>query len=132
MTDDPKHHHHPKENTVGWYFYEFWPIMVFGLFFVIMCSVPVALSMNFAATDVFSSANFVWWGYGLLIIASFLVAWVLTFLAPKFLGVYMFLLGVAALIMVENGTGMNWGKSIAVCYLAFVFFGSIMLAKSKD
>lgn len=135
MTDDPKNHthgNHPKENTVAWYFHEFWPIMIFGGFFVLMCAVPVALSTNFAANDVFSSANFVWWGYGLLIISAFIIAWLITFLAPKFMGVYMFLLGVAALILTEHATATQWGSMIAVQFLAFVFFGSILLAKSKD
>ncbi|MEB3286411.1 MAG: hypothetical protein VKJ04_02795 [Vampirovibrionales bacterium] len=119
------HQNHPEPNTVGWYFFEFWPVMVFGSCFVLMMAIPLCLSGAFAAGDYYSQAS-VWAPYGLLIIGAFLMAWLVTFIAPWAMGAYVFLLGVYALIMVENVTAMNWGWMLAVLFLAFMVLGNLI------
>lgn len=122
---------HPTPNTVAWYFYEFWPVMLFGGLFVLMVSVPLILSGAFAKADVFSSSDFVWAPYGLLIIAAFLVAWVITFCLPQIIGWYIFGLGLLALVSAEGWTATDWGKSLAFFFLLFVFLGNIYMFQVK-
>lgn len=123
---------HPEPNTVGWYFFEFWPIMVFGTCFVLMMALPLTMSEGFAAGDVFSSSDFVWAPYGILIIAAFLLGWLITFVVPRLMGAYIFCLAVYALILTENVTAMNWGWTLAILFLGFVVFGGIYMLKVKD
>jgi hypothetical protein len=87
------------EGRVTWFFHEFWPIMVPGSCFVLMCAIPLTLSGMMH--NPFSASDVVWPFYGLLLIAEFLMAVVLACLAPRLLGVYMLVLAIYGLIFAE-------------------------------
>ncbi len=125
-------HEHPPEHTFGWYFYEFWPIMLFGGLFVIMCAIPISLSGLFAASDVYSSSDQVWAPWGLFIIGAFLVCLTLMFVLPRLVGWAVFLIGVAWLVLAEGATAMNWGPWMAILFLFFMLVGNVALPQKKE
>ncbi len=132
--------HHPERSEqeskpgyrIQWFFHEFWPILLFGSFFVIMCALPLILSSQFAAMRDFSTSDIVWGPYGLLIIGAFLVAILLTFFAPRLLAWYLFLLGVLALVLAEGTAAFRVGASVAIVFLGFVLFGIFVLPQKRN
>ncbi len=125
-------HSHPPEHTFGWYFYEFWPVMLFGGFFVLMCAIPISLSGLFSASDVYSSADQVWAPWGLFIIGAFLLCLTLLFTAPRLVSWAVFFIGVAWLILAEGATAMNWGPWMAILFLGYMLVASFLFPQKKE
>ena len=146
MTQTPANHseshqaHHDfdinnPEGRMNWFFQEFWPIMVPGSFFLVMCAIPLTLSG--ILHNPFSSADVVWSGYGLLLVVEFLVAIALVCLAPHLLGIYMLILGIYSLIVAEHGNAWRVGflsdgqhtwmiSTIAILFLTYVLIGNLV------
>lgn len=123
------------EGRMSWFFNEFWPIMIPASFFLFMCAIPLTLSGMMR--NPFSSSDMVWGGYGLLIIAEFLFAVVLVCLAPRFLGLYMLILAMYALVFAESNKAYTVGfvtdgqhtwmiSSIAILFLTYVIIGNLV------
>jgi len=146
-THDPFEHHEPEhdfdisnpEKRIGWFFQEFWPVMIPASFFLIMCALPLTLSgmlhNPFCASDV------VWPLYGLLLIAEFIMAVILIWLAPRLLGVYMLVLAIYGLIFAENFKAYTvgfisdgahtWMISVpAILFLTYLVIGNLVFMNS--
>lgn len=135
-------HHHPREGSVSWYFYEFWPIMFFGVIFLIMCALPIILSGAFQEEYVFTMGEHELFGpynafpvYGLFILFSYALALVVMFVLPRLVGWVVFGLGVIALVLVQgvsdNTTALSWGPWVAIVWLGFVLFGNLFLTRIR-
>lgn len=137
------HHEFDISNAEGrwiWFFKEFWPIMIPASFFLIMNAIPLTLSG--ALHNPFSAADVVWPGYGLLLIAEFLGAVAIICLAPRLLGIYMFLLAVYGLVTAENGHAWQAGfvsdgmhhtwmiNNISILFLTYVAVGNLVFMNS--
>lgn len=127
------------EGRMSWFFKEFWPIMIPASFFLFMNALPLTLSG--AMHNPFSSADAVWAGYGVLLIAEFLVAVAIIALAPRFLGVYMLLLGIYSLIFAESGKAWKAGfvsdglhswmiSPVAILVLTYFLIGNLVFMNS--
>jgi len=147
MTDHHESHgaHHDfdisnPEGRWNWFFKEFWPIMIPATFFLVMNAIPLTLSG--ALHNPFSSADVVWAGYGLLLIAEFLGAVAIICLAPRFLGLYMLLLSIYGLVYAEkwgawragwvnDGMHHTWMiNSISILFLTYVAIGNLVFLNS--
>ncbi len=126
-------------DRVAWFFYEYWPIIVPGSCFLLLCALPLTLSGMMH--NPFSSADVVWSGYGLLLIAEFVVAVLVIALAPRFLGIYLLLLAIYSLIVAENGKAWTVGfvsdglriwpiNVIAILFLSYVLVGNIVFMQA--
>jgi hypothetical protein len=144
---DPFAHHEAEhdfdisnpEGRVTWFFQEFWPIIIPASFFLLMCAIPLTLSGMMH--NPFSAADSVWPFYGLLLIAEFLLAVVLIWLAPRLLGVYMLVLAIYGLIFAENFKAYTagfvsdgahtWMISVpAILFLTYVVIGNLVFMNS--
>lgn len=130
-------HEHTAHDTssingrTNWFFEEFWPIMLFAGFFLLMLAIPLTLSGLFP--NPFATSTTVWPAYGLLIIGYYLVALAITFLAPGWLGAWILLIVIYDLILAEGVTATNWGNSISVLFLMYVVVGLfVFLISGKD
>lgn len=145
MTQMPNQHesheaHHDfdisnPEGRMSWFFKEFWPIMIPASFFLFMNAIPLTLSG--AMHNPFSSADVVWGGYGILLIAEFLLAVAIIALAPRFLGIYMLILSIYSLIFAESGRAWTAGfisdgrhtwmiSTIGILFLTYVLIGNLV------
>ena len=139
------HHAHQEfdisnpEGRATWFFQEFWPIIIPGSFFIIMCALPLTLSGMMH--NPFSASDVVWPLYGLLLIAEFLMAIVLICLAPRLLGVYMLVLAIYGLIVAEHFKAYTVGfvsdgqhtwmiSSIAILFLTYLVIGNLVFMNS--
>ena len=133
---DDKQHHHPPEGTVGWYFYEFWPVMFFGMCFILMCATPVTLSFIFGSSDPYSSSDIVPFGFGLGLLLAFSFSLVVLFVVPRFIGWYVFILGMLGLVFmrhpVHNDLAVSWGPWIAILFLVNMFAANFFLPVKED
>lgn len=112
-----EHAEHPPEGTVAWFFFEFWPIVLFGGLFVLMCTLPLIFS-GFLSLQAL--------GIGL----AFLLAFAVTFLATRFLGLYLFALGVIAFTLQPQAFSMaTW---VGLFFLLFVLIGAMVLPQKKS
>lgn len=91
------HAHHPPEGTIGWFFYEFSPIILFGGLFVLMCVLPMALIPSNATMltptkfwELIRKVVLTPWALGIM--ASFIGAFCITFWATRWIGMYMLML----------------------------------------
>lgn len=127
------------EGRATWFFQEFWPILVPGSCFVLMCALPLTLSGMLH--NPFSASDVVWPLYGLMLIAEFLMAVTIICLAPRFLGIYMLLLGIYELIFAEHfkaytvafvtdGQHTWMISSIAILFLTYVVIGNLVFMNS--
>lgn len=127
------------EGRAVWFFHEFWPILVPGACFVLMCAIPLTLSGMLR--NPFSASDVVWPFYGLLLIAEFLMAVVLICLAPRLLGVYMLVLAIYGLIFAENfkaytvafvsdGQHTWMISNIAILFLTYLVIGNLVFMNS--
>ena len=134
--------HHPKEGTVGWYFYEFWPIMFFGLLFLLMCATPIVLSGMFQETYVYTMGEHDLFGpynafpiYGIFILVAFILALVFTFVIPKLVGWLVLALGVVALVLIQGVSGdttaLSWGPWIAIVFIGYMLFVNLFLTRIR-
>lgn len=134
--NEPTAHHHPPENTVGWYFYEFWPVMFFGMCFIIMCSMPVMLSVVFGTNDIYSSSDIVDFRFGLAMLIAFCFSLVVLFVVPRFIGWYVFILGMLGLVFmkdpVHNDIALSWGPWIALLFLTELFAANFFLPRMEE
>lgn len=120
---------HP-EGRMNWVFFDFWPIMLFVLVFIIMNALPLTLS-GFL-TNPFSAADVVWGGYGLGLLVAFALALVIFIVAPGFIMPYTLLLAIYALILAEGTRawtvgGTPWGSSIGILFLTYGLFAWLVL-----
>lgn len=107
----PEEHAHPKEGTVGYFFFEFWPIMMFVGLFLMMCALPMFLSPDFSA--VLSP-------WAAFILLSFVGSLAVLFLATRWIGMYLAVVSVAAFIV----TFITYPESIkifAIYWIAILF-----------
>ena len=129
------HHPHPPENTMAWYFYEFWPVMLFAFCFILMCSTPVALSAISGAHQRYSTSGVVDFRVGLGLFAAFVASLAVLFTLPRMIGWYVWLLGVFALVFF-NGfhpyNALHWGPWIAIWYLTALFLGNFFLPRKEQ
>ncbi|HEY9686295.1 MAG TPA: hypothetical protein V6C52_04895 [Coleofasciculaceae cyanobacterium] len=95
------------EGRLNWIFFEFWPIMIFVVVFLLMNAVPLTLSG--LLHNPFSSSDVVWSGYGLLLIAEFVVALIIFIVAPRAIMPYMMLVSAYGLIAAEQGKAWKVG-----------------------
>lgn len=127
------------EGRITWFFRDFWPIIIPGSFFLLMCALPLTLSGMMH--NPFSSADVVWPFYGLLLIAEFILAVILIWLAPRLLGVYMLVLAIYGLIFAENFKAYTVGfvsdtqhtwmiSTIAILFLTYVVIGNLVFMNS--
>lgn len=116
------------EGRMEWFFHEFWPIMVWGFIFVLMIALPLSLSGLFP--NPFATATTVWPVYGLLIAAYFVLAMLITFVAPGWLGVYILMLGIYCLIAAEDGAAWMQGSAIAILFLMYTVVGILIYMMS--
>jgi hypothetical protein len=137
---DPHHegHHFDVSNAEGrfqWFFKEFWPIILPGSCFLLMCAIPLTLSGMLH--NYFSASDVVWGGYGLLLIVEFLVAVAIVCLLPHLLGVYLLLLAIYGLVLAESGNAWTVGflsdghntwmiNSISILFLTYVAIGNLV------
>lgn len=123
------------EGRFYWFFREFWPIMIPATFFLFMNAIPLTLSG--LLHNPFSSADIVWGGYGLLLIAEFLVAAVIVCLCPHLLGAYMLLLSIYGLVTAEHFHAWKAGflsdgkhtwmiNSVSIVFLSYVAVGNLV------
>lgn len=141
MSNHPEHeegHHFDVSNAEGrfrWFFQEFWPIIVPGACFLLLCAIPLTLSGMMH--NYFSSSDVVWSGYGLLLIAEFLLAVVIVCLCPQLLGIYMLVLSIYGLVTAENFNAWQAGwvsdgrhtwmiSTLAVLFLSYVAVGNLV------
>jgi hypothetical protein len=104
--------HHPQEGTRAWLFHEFWPIMLFAGFFVLMCSIPLVL------TGILTLQ-------GLSILAVFIAALMLVSFVPRTLP--LFLLFVAFNWFVVTPQAWDKGAWIVTTFFAFTLIGMAIL-----
>jgi hypothetical protein len=128
------------EGRLGWFFKEYWPIMIPCAFFLLMNAIPLTLSGMMH--NPFSAADVVWAGYGVLLILEYVVAILIICLAPAFLGVYMLILAIYSLIAAESGKAWTVGflndgahhtwmiSSIAILFLTYVLIGNLVFMRS--
>lgn len=147
MSNHPEHHedgHHfdvtNPEGRFKWFFKEFWPIILPGTCFLLMNAIPLTLSGMMH--NYFSAADVVWGGYGLLLIAEFLLAVVILCLWPQLLGIYMLILSIYGLVTAENFNAWRVGwlndgqhhvwmiNCIAILFLAYVAVGNLVFLNS--
>jgi hypothetical protein len=130
MTKQPiptRNHAHQAHDTskIGgrttWFFEEFWPVMVWATFYVLMLAIPLTLSGLFP--NPFATATTVWPAYGLLIIGYYLIAVLITLIAPSWLGGWLLLVVIYDLIAAEHGQAWYWGDAIAILFLMYVVVG---------
>lgn len=137
---DPSHPEHQPEHKVfdishpegrmNWIVFDFWPIMLFVVLFLVMVALPLTLS-GFLHNP-FSSADVVWAGYGLAIFLAFVLALAIFIVAPGFIMPYTLLLAIYALILAEGTRawtvgGTPWGNSAAILFLTYVLFAWLVL-----
>lgn len=120
------------ETRAVWFFHEFWPMMIFGALFVLMVSLPVILSGQFAALNKFVTSDVVWSGYGLLIIGAYLLALALTFTMPRLMGWYLLVLSILALVVTEGGEAWAVGPSIAVIFAVYMLVAIAVLPRREE
>jgi hypothetical protein len=123
-TRDHAHHEHDTSKIsgrTGWFFEEFWPVIFWGAFYVLMLAIPLTLSGLFP--NPFATATTVWPAYGLLIIAYYLIAIAIALIAPGWIGAWLLLVAIYDLIAAEHGQAWYWGDSIAVLFLMYVIVG---------
>jgi hypothetical protein len=120
------------EGRMNWVFFEFWPIMIWVVVFLLMCGLPLTLSGMLH--NPFSSSDVVWGGYGLMLFAEFAVALAIFILAPRFIMPYFLLISVYGLIAAEKGRAWQAGwisdgvhtwmiSNIAILFLTYVVVG---------
>ncbi|MEM0951645.1 MAG: hypothetical protein AAGI66_05820 [Cyanobacteria bacterium P01_H01_bin.74] len=133
--DEHAHNVTSAEGRFLWFFQEFWPLILLGSFFLIMCALPLILSGMLS--NPFSASDIVWAGYGLLLIAEFIGAVVIICLMPKFLGIYLLMLSIYGLIFAENFNAYKVGfisdgqntwmvSSIAILFLTYLLIGNLV------
>lgn len=122
---------HP-EGRMNWVVFEFWPIMLWVGVFLLMNAIPLTLSGMLR--NPFSSADFVWPGYGLLLICEFVLALIIFIVAPRAIMPYMALVAIYGLIAAEQGKAWQVGwvsdgqhtwmiSNIAILFLTYVAAG---------
>lgn len=150
MANTPKKHteEHPAhkvfevdnaEGRMNWVFFDFWPIMYFVVYFLLMMAIPLTLSGMMH--NPFSSADAVWPGYGLLLFAEFVLALIIFILAPYFVMPYLVIVTIYGLILAEQGRAWKVGfisdgthtwmiSMIAILFLTYVLAGWFVLFKA--
>jgi hypothetical protein len=108
---------HPPEGSRAWFFHEFWPLLLFGSFFLLMMAIPLVMT-GFLTLQ------------GILILKTFGLALVLTLTLPRLLAPY--LLAMALIVFAMQPGAMQVGTSIAVCFVAFTLLGMAWLPQRKS
>lgn len=115
-------HAHPPEGTVSYFFYEFWPIMMFAGFFIMMCSLPMFLSPDFSKVLSLPALG---------IILAFIGALAVTFMATRWIGVYMFTISLVSFLLTfvvyPESISVFAAYWIALLFVTFVLVGMIFL-----
>ncbi|MBX2860490.1 MAG: hypothetical protein KTR14_04605 [Vampirovibrio sp.] len=106
------------EATAKWFFHEFWGVILFGSLFVVMVSLPLVLS-GVVELPIF----------GLAIILAFLGALAVTFLVPRFIGIYI--VAAVALIYIANPSAISVGPTLTVLLLGTALLGTIYLVQKN-
>lgn len=134
--NEPVHHAHPPEGTIAWFFYEFWPIMFFGGLFVMMCALPMILIPSSASTIAAMTdphktikliRDIVLSPFALCIISAFLGAIAVTLYATRMIGLYLFLVALAAFTIIF----VSFPEAITkfhITWIAIYMLGAIFVA----
>ncbi len=121
------------EGRMNWVFFEFWPVMIWVVVLILICSLPILFSQTLH--NPYSSSDVVWWGYSILVGAVFLVSLGLFIVAPRFVAPFTLLVIIYYLIAAEQFKAwtvgnMPWGSSIAILFLTYALIANLIFLKT--
>jgi hypothetical protein len=108
---------HPPYGTPAWFFHEFWPLMFFGLFFLMTMSLPL-LFTGFLSL------------HALLIAFALLAALGLVLVLPKLMAFYVLLMALAVFFLQPQA--WQTSTAIGIIFLMFTVIGMVLLPQRKS